>query len=237
MQSLVNHTTQVNPFIQGKISLIMNLDLSKVSRKIMSEEGQGWDIETTQRVEQLYREYLTIALLNPGKISPTGEVDKYWHQHILDTRQYMDDCKAIFGQYLHHDPNMGMDGDRTELEAIFEETNKLFIAQFGHPQGRKVETCSGGGCSNCCSKIQLEAVGDCSASCCGHGCPAKAKEVGECTGGTCAKCNSGMLEEVQLTEVADYSGGCPVSKPSLNGVAACSSSCSGDSYCTGDLHC
>ena len=36
------------------------------------------------------------------------EIDKlqdlFWHLHILDTRQYIEDCKNIFGYYLHHNP-------------------------------------------------------------------------------------------------------------------------------------
>ncbi|OGZ44729.1 MAG: hypothetical protein A2756_04710 [Candidatus Ryanbacteria bacterium RIFCSPHIGHO2_01_FULL_48_27] len=147
-----------NPAIHGKIQAIMKLDLSRVSRKLMSSEGKGWDKATTEQAEQLYREFLVIALLYPDKIAPTTLVDTYWHQHILDTRQYMKDCQDIFGCYLHHDPTFGLDGDKSELVTTYNATNELFFQEFGHrPFTLKVgldgiETCSGGGCSKCCSK-------------------------------------------------------------------------------------
>ena len=134
---------------QGKIHAIMTLDLSRVSRKLMSK---GWDEETTRKAEQLYREFLVIAFLHPVKTAPTTLVDDYWHQHILDTKRSMEDCDAIFGHYLHHDPTFGLDGDKDELVATFRATNQLFMQEFGHPQGVEVETCSGSGCSKCCSK-------------------------------------------------------------------------------------
>ncbi|KAI8920249.1 hypothetical protein DFJ77DRAFT_451876 [Powellomyces hirtus] len=39
-------------------------------------------------------------LLCPGPV-----VDVVWHQHILDTRRYLEDTNALCGHYVHHDPD------------------------------------------------------------------------------------------------------------------------------------
>lgn len=35
---------------------------------------------------------------------PNKQIDEMWHEHILDTRKYSDDCQTVFGYYLHHTP-------------------------------------------------------------------------------------------------------------------------------------
>jgi hypothetical protein len=37
---------------------------------------------------------------------PTPEVDEFWHQHILDTRRYREDCERVFGRYVDHTPGL-----------------------------------------------------------------------------------------------------------------------------------
>ena len=50
-------------------------------------------------------------MLYPTKrIVPTLTIDEFWHAHILDTRAYMADCKALFGKYMHHYPYSGLKG-------------------------------------------------------------------------------------------------------------------------------
>jgi hypothetical protein len=34
--------------------------------------------------------------------SPTAEVDRFWHQHIINTMNYGPDCERVAGQFLHH---------------------------------------------------------------------------------------------------------------------------------------
>jgi hypothetical protein len=58
--------------------------------------------------EQEYRRFLALHLAFPDSdIVPCKLVDTIWHQHILDTRAYHEDCDAIFGSYLHHPPISG----------------------------------------------------------------------------------------------------------------------------------
>ncbi|TPX55139.1 hypothetical protein PhCBS80983_g05563 [Powellomyces hirtus] len=41
-------------------------------------------------------------LLSPGPV-----VDVVWHQHVLDTKRYLEDTKTLCGNEVHHDPDGG----------------------------------------------------------------------------------------------------------------------------------
>jgi hypothetical protein len=114
---------------------VARLDLAPIRYKLMfREDGERWSRSKTERVERLYRCFLQLVAKNPDRaVVPTKEVDEFWHAHILDTRKYADDCDEMFGYFLHHFPYFGMrdDADRTALNEAFEETVKLYRAEFG----------------------------------------------------------------------------------------------------------
>ena len=80
-----------------------------------------------------------IATLVPNKI-----IDTYWHQHILDTRKYADDCQTILGFFLHHDPYFGLadDDERSLNLAAFAHTQQLWLEAFGEPMLGDANPCS-----------------------------------------------------------------------------------------------
>lgn len=43
------------------------------------------------------------------KVSPPPLVDLIWHAHILLSKDYINFCNSVCGQYIHHDPNGGME--------------------------------------------------------------------------------------------------------------------------------
>jgi len=51
-----------------------------------------------------YRKFLALKMLTTGTLVPCKDVDEVWHTHILFTKKYFDDCEALFGRYLHHEP-------------------------------------------------------------------------------------------------------------------------------------
>jgi hypothetical protein len=114
---------------------IDTIDLTMVGRKIMDpEEGEGWAPEFTAMVEKRYRRFLYMTLAYPNRsIVPTKDIDAFWHQHILDTRAYAQDCERVFGQFLHHFPYFGMRGeaDARNLASSFEDTKALYLDLFG----------------------------------------------------------------------------------------------------------
>ena len=82
---------------------IAKLDLRGVRNDLTTKDG--FSDERADRAISWYRMFLEFVAEHPDvHIAPPSAADKAWHNHILDTRRYMDDCLDIFGGYLHHDP-------------------------------------------------------------------------------------------------------------------------------------
>lgn len=153
---------------EKSMSLINSIDFSMVKMKLMDEEeGEGWDKEYTDYVEQRYKRYLCMIFVSPETSSvPTGDIDIFWHQHILDTRAYAKDCEVIFGEFLHHFPYFGLRGeeDAQNLKNSFEETKLLYAqlfeedytTEYDNKSGTCHKNCSNSTCHKCakgCSGI------------------------------------------------------------------------------------
>ena len=109
------------------------LDLSMVRRKLAHRgEGPGWTPEHADRVERAYRQFLMVLAGHPGTVvAPTRDIDTFWHAHILDTRRYADDCQRIFGEFLHHDPYLGLRNDELARDHAAAALHELFDIDFG----------------------------------------------------------------------------------------------------------
>lgn len=113
------------------------LDLSNVRVKLADpKEGKGYSAEQLDRLETEYRKFLALHVAFPdADIVPSKLVDEIWHQHILDTFAYHEDCDALFGGYLHHFPYFGMRGedDARALSDAFADTIQRYREAFGEP--------------------------------------------------------------------------------------------------------
>jgi hypothetical protein len=113
------------------------LDLSNVRMKLADpEEGHGYRPPNLDLMEQEYRRFLAIHLAFPEMdVVPCKIVDEMWHQHILDTAAYREDCEAIFGFYLDHFPYFGMRGeqDAQDLLDAYALTLERYRDAFGEP--------------------------------------------------------------------------------------------------------
>lgn len=111
------------------------LDLGPIAYKLMNpDEGNGWSPEKTTGAIARYLMFLCLIYLYPNRpIIPTLEIDAVWHQHILDTSKYAEDCERLFGHFIHHFPYFGKRGesDRENLYLAFAETQVLFQEHFG----------------------------------------------------------------------------------------------------------
>lgn len=152
--------------VQTKINM---LDFGPIKVKLMDpEEGKGWNLEKCNEVEIQYKRFLYISVKYPQAIVPSKDVDAMWHQHILDTRKYAEDCETAFGFFLHHFPYFGMRGpdDATDLENAFEETCRLYEAEFREPYvnlaeiGRKCDSCGPDSCGSSCGWPGQKCSGD-----------------------------------------------------------------------------
>jgi hypothetical protein len=113
------------------------LDLSNVRMKLADpEEGKGYSDAELDLREGEYRKFLALHMaFREAEIAPCKMVDEFWHQHILDTEAYHDDCDAIFGDYLHHFPYFGMRGeaDAEALQDAYADTLGRYRVAFGAP--------------------------------------------------------------------------------------------------------
>ena len=163
---------------------IYNLDLGPIKVKLMdSEDGAGWTRKQCDVVEKWYKRYLILTAKHPAlSLVPNKEIDEFWHQHILDTMKYAEDCEEIFGHFLHHFPYFGMRGeqDAKRMAESFQVTLDLYVeefqetlsamhADFPDGYGSNGSKCDGSNCSaKDCSK--------CGKSCSGGKCKGISKD-------------------------------------------------------------
>jgi hypothetical protein len=93
-------------------TVIRNLDLSAVRERLVHKKG--WTLAHADRLIEEYREYLALFYFHPGEelVPPTQEIDDVWHEHILDTQRYSEDCRVVFGRFIHHVPGLDHGTDR-----------------------------------------------------------------------------------------------------------------------------
>jgi hypothetical protein len=125
---------------------VRNVDLSNVIRRLCEPEsvgGKGWSTEKAEEAASLYREFLVLCMLHHHEaLVPTKLIDDVWHQHILDTRKYEEDCYAVFGKFLHHSPDYRPDSSKELRDSRFALTRDLFMKEFGHDLRSDSALCS-----------------------------------------------------------------------------------------------
>jgi hypothetical protein len=151
-QSVTNRRKQVTV----ALNRLSSINFAGVRMKLAdSQEGKGWDEAMLNWAEEEYRRFLALTYAYPDlTIVPDKTVDEFWHQHILDTRAYAKDSKAVFGYFLHHFPYLGTRGpaDKEKLVQSYSETKALYEMHFEDDK-KKSSTegsrCGGGSCSSC----------------------------------------------------------------------------------------
>lgn len=121
--------------VSRPLTLIDQLDLGPIKFKlVVGDDGPKWSAAQAQLAETWYKRFLILNLKYPKSvIVPNKIIDQFWHQHILDTRKYAQDCESAFGAFLHHFPYFGIRNaeDATNLKHTFEQTKDLFEREFG----------------------------------------------------------------------------------------------------------
>jgi hypothetical protein len=120
--------------------LIDELDLRLIKAKLCAlskskDRGFNWPESDADMVIRAYRGYLKIvakshyqdfkegrqremvSIQSPDKDVAAFVVDIVWHTHILFTRKYLADCRAIFGYYLHHTPTISLEQEVTVADS------------------------------------------------------------------------------------------------------------------------
>ncbi|MCW7538316.1 hypothetical protein OOT46_10740 [Aquabacterium sp. A7-Y] len=116
------------------------LDLEAIRFQLTHDRGDfRWSAERVASAELGYRRYLKLRVLHPDvMIPPTRDADQFWHNHILDTRKYAEDCERVFGHFLHHFPYFGVQGDEDAAQhaAATDFMREQYEREFGESVDR-----------------------------------------------------------------------------------------------------
>ena len=148
----------------GLWSRIQAIDLSMVKMKLMHpKDGKNWSQEKVDEVEKCYRRYLYLSYMQKDyPVVPTHDIDDFWHQHILDTFAYARDCKATFGEFMHHFPYLGLRGpeDALLLKSSFERTCADHLRIFNEPYMTSAPADCGDAACGCTKGCGSNSCGD-----------------------------------------------------------------------------
>ncbi|MEG4573857.1 glycine-rich domain-containing protein-like [Microcoleus sp. N3A4] len=133
--------------VRAEIQVFLNklraLDLGPIAYKLMHpEKGRGWTKAKTVRAIARYMAFLGLIYLYPNQqFVPTQEIDAVWHNHILDTSKYHQDCELLFGRYVHHFPYFSRRGEADEQtwQAAFADTQTILEHHFGTETDDKLD--------------------------------------------------------------------------------------------------
>jgi hypothetical protein len=110
---------------------IKDLDLGYLEKRL--RDKLQWSEDVAKEAVRRYKNFLLLLLKYPDRVlAPALDIDEAWHHHILFTREYFNDCQAIFGGYLHHSPSQHSE-ERQEMEEAQSRTSDLYIEAFNEP--------------------------------------------------------------------------------------------------------
>jgi hypothetical protein len=117
-------------------TVIHNLDLEAVRKRLITKKG--WTSAHADRMIEEYREYLALFYFHPEDelVPPSQDLDDVWHEHILDTQRYSEDCQRVFGRFIHHVPGLEH-GTHRHTEGL-ERTRRHWWQRFGRHRRDKL---------------------------------------------------------------------------------------------------
>jgi hypothetical protein len=133
MQATVESTNRIS-FDQA-CDYIRKLDLNYIAESMCAEQYPlpRWIMSDALLCLQQYKNFLILAKKHfPKFLVPTKYIDEFWHNHILYTKNYFEDCKNIFGHYLHHEPTSPSE-DPAKLIDGYLMTKQLYLEEFNQP--------------------------------------------------------------------------------------------------------
>jgi len=111
---------------------IEKVDFSNIKNKLI--HTYGWPKKNADKCIQQYKNFLFLLKKygNTQQLTPSEDLDEVWHLHILNTKQYRQDCDNIFGKFLDHDPIYPTQKSLSETSKnTFQITQDLYRKEFG----------------------------------------------------------------------------------------------------------
>lgn len=108
------------------------LNLSYIADRMCHESYPmpRWTKHDVAHCTQHYKNFLLLSKIHSNTpLVPTRQIDEFWHNHILYTKNYIHDCEQIFGYYHHHQPAVSGEDDEG-LTRDYLRTKELYFAEF-----------------------------------------------------------------------------------------------------------
>ncbi|RTE65353.1 hypothetical protein EH243_13025 [Amphritea opalescens] len=111
-------------------------DFGLAIQKLLESNPEQWNRLRAEKAVLDYQRYMAVTKALGGiQLVPNADIDEIWHMHILDTRAYMKDCEALFGEFLHHYPYFGMLSEENQQEwlSVQAQSEQLWLSLFDQP--------------------------------------------------------------------------------------------------------
>lgn len=100
------------------------------SQRLAKENG--WSAEYTQRAIAEYKKFVFLAVVAGHPVTPSEQVDRVWHLHLLYTRSYWENfCPNVLQMSLHHSPTLGGSSEQSKFYDWYDRTLASYEAFFG----------------------------------------------------------------------------------------------------------
>ncbi len=138
--------------------------LVRVRSSLQNKPGTpAWVVEACELLEadsmlavEEYRRFLGLLITEAAPLTPSKLLDEFWHQHVLDSRNYASFCSRTAGRFLHHIPNY--EKPHEFHDPAFRRTHNLYRKRFGNAPPDRVWSYMGesGGCG--CDPLEPAAL-------------------------------------------------------------------------------
>ncbi len=115
----------------AKVAIIFAWNFGRVVT-LLTRDGNMPKSEALKRVEE-YKKYMAINATYGVPHPISKEVDEVWHNHVLDTVDYAEFSRQIFGRFYHHIPIFDQAGQVMLRERYKKHTLPHLQALFGKP--------------------------------------------------------------------------------------------------------
>lgn len=103
------------------------MDITNIIKQITNKNF--WNKKYTTRVAVEYFRFMKLKAKYTD-ISPSDDIDIFWHQHILNTKSYYNFCTHYFKKIIHHYPDQA--NDQLKRRYRFLNSLKYYKKEFGN---------------------------------------------------------------------------------------------------------
>ena len=117
----------------NKISSFEIDDLdSKFNFSARLSRDNSWTSAYTKRVIGEYKRFIFLCCVSDFSVTPSDEVDKAWHLHLIYTDSYWNQmCEKLSKRPIHHCPTKGGAKEREKFKVAYQKTLENYKLYFG----------------------------------------------------------------------------------------------------------